>query len=91
MTALHPEKKMTHFKKYWGAFLQGEVLSLLETKVIFYFIFYFIQVFTCSCTKSGAVRRTLQVLAIKFIRFAANTNFSTTQTVPNGRINSTQP
>lgn len=78
---------MTHFKKYWGAFLQGEVLSLLETKVIFYFI----QVFTCSCTKSGAVRRTLQVLAIKFIRFAANTNFSTTQTVPNGRINSTQP
>jgi len=32
---------MTHFKKYWGTLLQGEVLSLLETKVIFY-IFEFL-------------------------------------------------
>ncbi|KAF8950693.1 hypothetical protein BDZ97DRAFT_1163754 [Flammula alnicola] len=30
--ALHPMKKMTHFKKYWGKKLVGDVESLLEKK-----------------------------------------------------------
>jgi len=41
MAALHSEKKMMHFKKYWGTFLQGKVLSLLETKMIFFISFKF--------------------------------------------------
>jgi len=30
---LHPEKKMSHFKKYWSKPLQADVLELLEAKV----------------------------------------------------------
>ena len=30
---LHPEKKMSHFKKYWSRPLQADVLELLEAKV----------------------------------------------------------
>ena len=34
---LHPEKKMSHFKKYWKADVQKEVEDLLKTKVCHWF------------------------------------------------------
>jgi len=32
-SVLHPEKKMSHFKKYWKADVQREVDTLLKMKV----------------------------------------------------------
>ena len=38
---LHPEKKMSHFKKYWSKTLQANVLMLLEAKVCSFSFFSF--------------------------------------------------